>query len=83
LHIIAIEPDPKEFRDLSLNIKSSPNKKTIQAAVSNLTGNCLMYTNNDFGDTSFFKTTGASQTFTVQISTLDEIFLNTLCLRKF
>jgi FkbM family methyltransferase len=74
LNIIAIEPDPKEFRDLSLNIKSSPNKKTIQAAVSNLTGNGLMYTNNDFGDTSFFKTTGASQTFTVEISTLDEIF---------
>ena len=82
LHIIAIEPDPKEFKDLSRNIMCNSHSKTIQAAVSDLSGNGVMYTNNDFGDTSFFKTTGANETFSVHLTTLDEIYINYIMPKK-
>jgi tRNA1(Val) A37 N6-methylase TrmN6 len=53
VRIIAIEPDPQEFKDLVRNMNYSSNI-VLNEAIANYTGEINLYLNNDSGDSSVF-----------------------------
>jgi FkbM family methyltransferase len=73
--IIAIEPDPQDFRDLVDNIDRSFHT-LLNTAVANYIGYIDLYMNNDFGNTSFFPTRRAKFKMLSTCTTLDEIYIN-------
>ena len=73
LKIIAIEPDPKDFQDLSKNLKYS-NSILLNLAVTDFSGNIELFLNNDYGDTSFFYTVNSGTKISTPCTTLDHIY---------
>ena len=71
--IVAIEPDPQEFKDLFKNISFSSNI-ALNTAVGNYTGDIDLYLNNDSGDSSVFFTEGAQDKISSTCMTLDDIY---------
>lgn len=71
--IIAIEPDPQEFKDLVKNIGFSSNI-ALNTAVGNYIGEIDLYLNNDTGDSSVFFTEGAQDKISSTCTTLDDIY---------
>jgi FkbM family methyltransferase len=75
VQIIAIEPDPQEFKDLVKNISFSSNI-ALNTAVGNYSGDIDLYLNNDSGDSSVFFTEGAQDKISSTCTTLDDIYKN-------
>jgi FkbM family methyltransferase len=73
IEVISIEPDPKDFKDLEKNLKSF-SSIVLNSAISDFEGSIPMFLNNDFGDTSFFKTDKSIGKETVSCTTLDAIY---------
>jgi FkbM family methyltransferase len=73
VQIIAIEPDPLEFKDLVKNISFSANTP-LNTVVGNYTGNVHLYLNNNSGDTSVFFTEGAQMKILSTCTTLDDLY---------
>lgn len=71
--VISIEPDPKDFKDLEKNLKSF-SSIVLNSAISDFKGSLPMFLNNDFGDTSFFKTDKSIGKKTIPCTTLDAIY---------
>lgn len=73
VRIIAIEPDPQEFKDLVRNLNNSPNT-ILNVAIADYTGEINLYLNNDSGDSSIFFTAGAKVKVSSSCITLDDIY---------
>lgn len=70
--VISIEPDPQDYKDLEKNLKSF-SSIVLNSAISDFEGSLPMFLNNDFGDTSFFKTDNYIGKKTIPCTTLDAI----------
>ena len=73
VRIIAIEPDPQEFKDLVRNVNYSSNI-VLNEAIADYTGEINLYLNNDSGDSSVFFTAGAKAKVSSTCTTLDNIY---------
>jgi FkbM family methyltransferase len=72
--IIAIEPDPQEFKDLVKNLSFS-SSIALNTVVGNYTGDIDLFLNNDSGDSSVFFTAGAKNKISSTCTTLDDIYI--------
>jgi FkbM family methyltransferase len=73
VRIIAIEPDPQEFKDLVRNVNCS-SSIVLNEAVADYTGEIDLYLNNNSGDSSVFFTAGAQVKVSSKCTTLDDIY---------
>jgi FkbM family methyltransferase len=72
LKLIALEPDPIDYKDLVENV--GLDHIALNKAAANFNGELEMFSQNDFGDTGVYQTIVGASKLSIPCVTLDEVY---------